>query len=171
MLHDEELLVLVTVGTDHHPFQRLVDWIDRWPARPTATVVLQHGTATPIAGAQCHEYLSSSRMHQLLASADAVVCAGGPATVMDARRVGRRPIVVPRVGARGEHVDDHQLSFARHLAEEGLARVVEDPQDLYFELDRMFVDASVHRVAPSGAEPLGVRRVGDMIDSLVRSRS
>ena len=26
-------LVFVTVGTDHHPFDRLMDWIDRWGAR------------------------------------------------------------------------------------------------------------------------------------------
>ena len=27
-----ERLVFVTVGTDYHPFDRLVDWIDRWVA-------------------------------------------------------------------------------------------------------------------------------------------
>jgi UDP-N-acetylglucosamine transferase subunit ALG13 len=39
--------VLVTVGTDHHRFDRLIGWVDRWAAaHPDAQVLVQHGTAT-----------------------------------------------------------------------------------------------------------------------------
>jgi len=40
-------LVLITVGTDHHPFERLVGWIDRWTPPAPVRVVVQYGTAVP----------------------------------------------------------------------------------------------------------------------------
>ncbi len=41
--------VLVVVGTDHHRFDRLVDWLDDWAERQTepTRVVFQHGSARP----------------------------------------------------------------------------------------------------------------------------
>lgn len=162
--------IFVTVGTDHHPFERLVDWIDEWPARSMADVVVQHGTARPIASVECHALVDSARMAELLESADVVVSAGGPGTVMSARRAGIRPIVVPRSAALGEHVDDHQHAFAQHLAREGLATVVEQATALYTELDRLFLDLDTHRIPADPSVPVGVNRVGTMIDELVRGR-
>jgi hypothetical protein len=46
-------LLLVTVGTDHHPFDRLVRWVDGWlassPRRHDSglTCLMQTGTAAP----------------------------------------------------------------------------------------------------------------------------
>jgi len=37
---------------------------------------------------------------------------------------------VPRLHRYGEAVDDHQVPFARRLAETGLLTLVEDPADL-----------------------------------------
>jgi UDP-N-acetylglucosamine transferase subunit ALG13 len=163
-------MILVTVGTDHHPFDRLVRWIEQWPARSMADVVVQHGTVRPIASAECHAFLDPTHMSDLLGKADVVVCAAGPGTVMSARRAGIRPLVVPRTAALGEHVDDHQQSFARHLSGEGVATVVEQATALYTELDRLFLDFDAHRVQADPTGPIGVNRVGPMIDELVRGR-
>lgn len=50
-LHDERPLVFVTVGTDYHPFDRLVQWIDDWMIEgggaARARVFVQSGTSTP----------------------------------------------------------------------------------------------------------------------------
>jgi UDP-N-acetylglucosamine transferase subunit ALG13 len=43
---------------------------------------------------------------------------------------GKRPIVVPRLSRYGETSDDHQLAFARRLAEAGLVTLVEEPERL-----------------------------------------
>jgi UDP-N-acetylglucosamine transferase subunit ALG13 len=43
---------------------------------------------------------------------------------------GHRPIVVPRLGRLGEAVDDHQLTWARRVAQDGLVLLVEDEADL-----------------------------------------
>jgi hypothetical protein len=45
---DPAPLVLISVGTDHHPFDRLVTWADGWLAtRPEGSVrcVVQSGTS------------------------------------------------------------------------------------------------------------------------------
>jgi UDP-N-acetylglucosamine transferase subunit ALG13 len=161
--------VLVTVGTDHHPFDRLVDWIDRWPARSMADVVVQYGTSHPIPGATCEQLIPPTVLEELVQMADAVVTAAGPGTVMLARRLGHRPIVVPRRRPAGEHVDDHQLAFARHLDEQGIATVVESFDGLALQLDRLFIDATAHRIEPERRRPPGIGRVGSLVDALVRA--
>ena len=39
-------LVFVTVGSDHHRFDRLVSWVDAWAAGRDVDCVIQYGTST-----------------------------------------------------------------------------------------------------------------------------
>ncbi len=120
-------LVLVTVGTDHHPFDRLVDWVDRWLTGTTHAVrcVVQHGTSRTPSVAQGQPKFAYTDLQRLVAEAHVVVCHGGPGTIMDSRQVGLTPIVVPRRHDLGEHVDNHQVRFTRRIAESGLVRLAE----------------------------------------------
>ena len=59
-----------------------------------------------------------------------VVSHAGVGSIMLALMAGRRPVVVPRIAALGEAVDDHQVPLARRLDAAGLVRLVEDPDDL-----------------------------------------
>ena len=65
------------------------------------------------------DYIRYDEMCDYMSRAVAVVCHGGPATIMDARKLGRVPIVVPRNADLGEHVDNHQQRFAKRMAELG----------------------------------------------------
>ncbi|WP_308103171.1 glycosyltransferase [Actinocorallia sp. API 0066] len=110
-------LIVVTVGTDHHPFNRLMDWLEPWlAAHPAVRCVAQHGTSRPPRGAECHTILPHEDLLSLLAEATAVVCHGGPGTITDARNAGLLPLVVPRNAALGEHVDNHQIRFTTLLS-------------------------------------------------------
>jgi Uncharacterized conserved protein len=51
--------------------------------------------------------------------AETVICHGGPATFMQALSLKKRTIVVPRQKKFNEHVNDHQLIFARQVKEKG----------------------------------------------------
>jgi UDP-N-acetylglucosamine transferase subunit ALG13 len=109
-------VVFVTVGTDHHPFDRMVRWADAWAAaHPQARVIIQHGLAAAPVIALGHPALPYAQMRHYMRSADVVVTQGGPAGIMDSRADGRLPIVVPRSASLGEHVDDHQVAFAAHM--------------------------------------------------------
>jgi len=164
-------MILVTVGTDHHPFDRLVQWVDTWCLRhPGLEVVVQHGTARPPARAHGVALLSADEFRATLARADAVVCAGGPGAIMEARAVGIRPIVVPRRADLGEHVDDHQRAFAVFMADRGAVDLVEDAPALVAALDAVVVDPTSRRIAPDDGGAAGVERIGVLIDGLVRER-
>ena len=74
-------------------------------------------------------------MHAAVRDAAAVVCHGGPGTIMLAVHEGRRPVVVPRTRSLGEHVDDHQVAFARRIASEGAIRLAETEEQFSSLLD------------------------------------
>lgn len=121
--------VVVIVGTDHHPFDRLIRWIDDWIASGqsgSASCLVQYGTTKPPQHAEGRAFLGHGEVQALMQAARAVVCHGGPTTIAEARRAGHRPVVVARDPARGEHVDEHQMLFARRLAGGGAIDLVED---------------------------------------------
>jgi UDP-N-acetylglucosamine transferase subunit ALG13 len=167
-------LVFVTVGTDHHPFDRLVDWIDRWmsaPDREQVRCVVQHGTSRAPRLAEHRRYVGYQQMEELLDQASAVVCHGGPGSVMMCRWAGKRPIVVPRRRSLGEHVDDHQMVFARRIAQEGEITLAEDEASLAGCLERALagegsldMPAEEHRVAEA------VARFEELVGRLTASR-
>jgi UDP-N-acetylglucosamine transferase subunit ALG13 len=167
-------LVFVTVGTDHHPFDRLVAWADAWVGAGRhhgAPCLIQSGTSKPPAHAQWHDYIRYDEMCASMSSAIAVVCHGGPATIMEARRLGRVPIVVPRSADLGEHVDNHQQRFARRMSELGEIHLAGSQDELFGLLDRAVADAGAFAVQQNGdGIAAAVRRFEELVDGMVSRR-
>jgi UDP-N-acetylglucosamine transferase subunit ALG13 len=171
--------VLVTVGTDHHPFDRLVGWVDAWvAASPTrARCLVQHGTSRPPAYADGAAHLGHDQLGELMTHARAVVCHGGPSTIMEARRHGHRPIVVARAPELGEHVDDHQQRFARRLARQGMVRLVGTAAELEAALAAELSDSRAPRTAAQGdgsgpdSVAAAALRFGELVDAMLAQRS
>lgn len=171
--------IFVTVGTDHHPFDRLVGWIERWAAshHGEVEVFVQHGTSRPPVDTDGAPACTVEEMGERFRSAAVVVCAAGPGTIMDARDAGIRPVVVPRRAGLGEHVDDHQSAFARHAGDTGLVILAASEDAFRAALERALSDPTVYRLnrgqgseaadAPTKSEPSGVARIGQLIDELV----
>lgn len=111
--------IVVSVGTDHHPFERILDWVTVAAESLDIAVFVQRGATPDRPGIRSVEYLSQSALDAAFESADVVVCHGGPGTIAAAKRHGHRPIVVARNPSLGEHVDDHQMRYAAKLAAEG----------------------------------------------------
>lgn len=55
-------------------------------------------------------------MNKYVEQARIVITHGGPSSFIMALQKGKIPIVVPRQKQFGEHVNDHQLDFARTVA-------------------------------------------------------
>lgn len=130
--------VVVSVGTDYHPFDRIVAWVDEWIAdlgELAPTVLVQHGFTDASKLADNIDFLLYEDLIAALRSASAVVVHGGPATIFEARAQGHLPICVPRDPRRGEHVDGHQQRFARRLAEDGLVVLAESQGELHERLN------------------------------------
>jgi len=138
--HDESdarPLVLGLVGTDHHPFDRVVAWLDAFArTHPDVHVVVQHGTSQPPTAADGVPLLPKAELAGLLDRAAVVVSHGGPSTIVESYRTGRMPVVVPRDPQHGEHVDGHQQRFARFAEQRGLALVAHDAAALTALVER-----------------------------------
>lgn len=165
--------LVVTLGTDHHRFDRLLVWMARWLAATPHDVVcvVQHG-ATPLPGGLTGvALLPHEDMLRLVASANVVVAQGGPGSVMDARSSGHLPIVVPRRAALREVVDDHQVSFCRRLSQTGQVALAEDEATLHALLDRAVAEPEHFLVVPSSDHvPQTVQRFGVLVENLVTRR-
>lgn len=163
--------VVVTVGTDHHRFDRLVTWADHWAAaNPDVGVLVQRGSSGPTTHADSAEMLGYEDLVAAMAAADAVVTQGGPAAIMDARAVGHRPVVIPRRGTLGEHVDDHQVRFTAWMAERDLVWLADDEHGLHRLLDRAVRNPQALRIPPDGGEVAGtVERFAAIVDLLLTS--
>lgn len=136
-------VLLVSMGTDHHRFDRLSDWVEDWLARPAAAGVecrIQQGGSRVPAGATPLGVLAREEFLEEIKACTVLVCQGGPGSVLDARRLGFVPIAVPRLAALDEVVDDHQVSFTRSMAAVGWARAAETRAELHAALDAAFAD-------------------------------
>lgn len=169
-MSDPRPLVVLTVGTDSHPYDRAVRWVDAWAAaHPDARVVAQWGTSQAPTTATGGPLLPRPELEALLADAHAVVSHGGPATLHQVRGVGTLPLCIPRDPALGEHIDDHQQRFARHQADHGRIVHVTDEQQLHGLLDAVLTDPTAYAIDPEADEAAADRavdRFGAMLDAL-----
>lgn len=154
-------MIFCTVGTHEDPFDRLLRALDALPG--DEPVVIQSGYST-YAPTRCtaEKMMPFDRVQARMQEARIVITHGGPASIMQALAHGKVPIVVPRQSAFGEHVDDHQVRFARKIADRVL--VVLDIADLaptIADYDR--------RVAGLGGGSFGperARRFAEKLDAL-----
>jgi len=147
---DGRTFLFVTVGTERYPLSRLVGWIDDWltERRGDVRCLVQCGTSSTPRLAESESYLAYDRFLSELESADIVVSHAGTGSIMLCRRLGVVPIVVPRRHQFGEHVDDHQVAFARRMAGEGEIVLAESRDALFGALDRALADPMSFRSSP-----------------------
>lgn len=164
---------LVTVGTDHHRFDRLMDWLDSWnQAHPGAVEwTVQHGSSRSLAGVEGFAMTSRPELLELLAAHRVVVTQGGPGGIMDSRASGVLPIVVPRLARFDEVVDDHQVTFCHHLARRSMIVLAETEAELHAALDRACADPDAFRcVGEAGVVAESVARFGALVADLVERK-
>jgi UDP-N-acetylglucosamine transferase subunit ALG13 len=164
--------IVVTVGTDHHPFDRLVAWMDGWAVRnPEVDVFVQHGTAAAPEVAHGSPLIDPTDLASKVRRATAVVTHGGLSSIMESRAAGFLPLVVARDPERGEHVDFHQQRFTAYQHGVGRIRLIETEEDLYAALDAALADPTTVRL-PDGLVDVSaaVEEVGGLIDDLLTRR-
>lgn len=113
-------MIFVTVGTHEQPFNRLVKAVDELKRDGVITedVVIQTGFSTyEPKYCQWSKLLPYQQMIKNVEKARIVITHGGPASFIMPLQIGKTPIVVPRQLRFDEHVNDHQVEFARNVAE------------------------------------------------------
>ena len=113
-------MIFVTVGTHEQPFNRLIEYIDNLKRDGIISeeVIIQTGFST-----YEPQYCKWSKlfpykiMVENITEARIVITHGGPASFVMPLQIGKTPIVVPRQKQFNEHVNDHQVEFAKAVAE------------------------------------------------------
>lgn len=121
----------ISVGNATQPFPRLLDEVARLATTLPQPVLVQHG-ATPFQSDACRPlpFVNMSEFEQLMGDAELLILHAGAGSVIHAVRLGKVPVVMPRRAIYGEHVDDHQVEFAKALAAAGRVVVADDTTPL-----------------------------------------
>ena len=125
-------MIFVTVGTHEQPFNRLVEYMDKWACDHDEEVVIQTGFSTyEPKHCQWSKLYPYKTMIEMVDKARIVITHGGPSSFIMPLQIGKVPIVVPRKHEYDEHVNDHQVDFCEKVAErQGNIIVVEEMQKL-----------------------------------------
>ncbi len=110
-------MIFVTVGTHEQPFNRLVEYMDKWAYEHCEEVVIQTGFSTyEPQKAKWQKLFPYDEMIENVDKARIVITHGGPSSFIMPLQVGKIPIVVPRKHEFNEHVNDHQVEFCNQVA-------------------------------------------------------
>ena len=127
-------MIFVTVGTDHHPFDRLIKTVDELKSQGTIPddVFIQTGSSD-YQPKHCsfEKLLPFDSLMKKIAAARIVVTHGGPGSIMPVIYAQKIPVVMPRRKQYGEVVDDHQMDFAKRLQDQDMIILVENSEDLH----------------------------------------
>lgn len=113
-------MIFVTVGTHEQQFNRLIECIDNLKRDGVIgeDVIMQTGFSTyEPKYCKWSKLFPYEEMVKNVAKARIVITHGGPASFIMPLQIGKTPIVVPRQKKFDEHVNDHQVEFAKAVAE------------------------------------------------------
>ena len=118
-------MIFVTAGTTNFPFKRLEEIVlDIGKEVTDEQIIFQISQSTLASYTQnikIKEFIKPGKFNDYLMRADYILSHAGYATVMKSLRFGRRiPVVLPRKKKYGEHVNDHQVNFAKYMQKKGL---------------------------------------------------
>lgn len=137
-------MIFVTVGTHEQPFDRLVRCVDEMKGKGLITedVIIQTGFST-YEPKYCtwSKLIPHKELTEHVKDARIIVTHGGPASFIAPLQLGKIPIVMPRKHEFNEHVNNHQVDFARAVAERRknilVAETPEDLERLILEYDEL----------------------------------
>lgn len=160
-----DITVFVTVGTDHHYFDRLLEWVDNWrnATQFGGRLVIQNGATAPLVDAEQLGIVSQQELRDLMRSATVVVSQASPGLLADARETDVKPIMVPRLSALNEVVDDHQIAFGEYMGAEGEAFFVRSEEELVQTLNSVIANPDLARLTRAP------RDISDVIDTFSRA--
>ena len=113
-------MIFVTVGTHEQPFNRLIKAVDELKRDGVITedVIMQTGYSTYEPNyCKWDKLIPYDQMVKNVEDARIVITHGGPASFIMPLQIGKTPIVVPRQKKFNEHVNNHQVEFAKNVAE------------------------------------------------------
>jgi UDP-N-acetylglucosamine transferase subunit ALG13 len=126
-------MIFVITGTERYPLDRMVHEVDRLVGAGIikSSVFVQLGSSTYEPNyCDWKRFMSFGEMCEKIEKADTVIAHAGAGTTLLCVQLKHRPILFPRSKQFGEHIDDHQLSFAKKFETTGFINVAYELADL-----------------------------------------
>ena len=133
-------MILVLLGTQNNSFDRLLNEIEKCidNNKITDRVVVQSGYTNYTSDKmEIFDFISTSELNKLLLDADLIITHGGVGSIINAIKLGKKVIAVPRLAKFGEHVNDHQLQIIRSFNEFGYIKGITQMSDLADAIDNI----------------------------------
>lgn len=155
-------MIFVTVGTQG-PFPRLLEWVAAWAARhPRLDIAAQVHTPDPRASLPfaCTPHLDMPAFMEHVDKADFVVSHAGTGNIISCIERGKPVLVVPRLHARGEHRNDHQVDTCERFADRPLVHVATTRETFEDVADRLLAGgATTAATTEAPARAMLIRQV------------
>lgn len=126
-------MIFVTVGTHEQGLDRLLMELDRLveigEIKHEVFAQIGYSNHTP----KNYEYkklLGFNEMESYVKKSDIVITHGGPGSIFQSLQHNKIPIVVPRNSEFKEHVDNHQILFAKRLEDSDKILAIYDINEL-----------------------------------------
>ena len=119
-------MILITVGTEKFPFNRLMNWLETLILKGTLNpqqeeVVVQYGSCTIIPSqVKSFQVVPGLQFQELVKKARLIIAHCGEGTIDLLSKINKPFLLVPRSVELNEHVDDHQIELANALQEQGI---------------------------------------------------
>ena len=126
-------MIFVTVGTEKFSFHRMIKVLDEAAASGLIKDEL-FGQVGTTSYAPEHfrfkAFLSFEQMVDKIKQAKIVIAHAGVGTSLLSLSLGKTPIIFPRRREFGEHLDDHQVEFAKKMDSAGRLIIAYDEKEL-----------------------------------------
>ena len=110
-------MILVTLGTQHQEFTRLLDYIEK--SKIKDEIIVQAGyTKYKSKKMKMFDFIDYDKMTEYVKNADLIITHGGTGSITGPLKEGKKVIACARLSKYGEHVDNHQTEIVDVFADE-----------------------------------------------------
>lgn len=130
-------MIFVTVGTQDKPFVRIIQAVEKAviEGKITDEVVVQAGnTKYESKVLNVLNYVPFDEFNKYLSEADIIITHGGVGSILNALKLKKKVIAVPRLKRYGEHINDHQLQVIQKMTMQGYILSCEDENEIVAKL-------------------------------------
>lgn len=122
----------ISLGNSKQHFSRLLEAVKAYATLLPKPILVQCGHTPTLQIAECDviDFISMDTFTQMVANAEILILHAGAGSVLHAVKSGKRPIVMPRRAVFNEHINDHQLEFAKALNALGKVVMIEEAQEM-----------------------------------------
>lgn len=126
-------MIFVTVGTQDKPFERIIKAVEDavLTGKITDEVIVQAGnTKYESKVLNVLNYVPFDEFNNYLSKADIIITHGGVGSILNALKLKKKIIAVPRLKKYGEHINDHQLQVIQKMTNDGYILSCEDENEI-----------------------------------------